>query len=128
MLRPLPDQKSLVYFASGLRLNGVDNQAQLRATTNAALRANVSIFPVDARGLVANAPLGDATQRSPGGMAMFNGQSAGQQFAALQRSQDTLYSLAVIVVVLATSVVMSLLRPRKPTTLPHPGPVLLAGK
>ena len=45
MLRPLPDQKSLVYFASGLRLNGVDNQAQLRATTNAALRANVSHLP-----------------------------------------------------------------------------------
>ena len=61
MLRPLPEQKSLVYFASGLRLNGIDNQAQLRATTNAAMRANVAIFPVDARGLVAPAPLGDAT-------------------------------------------------------------------
>ena len=45
MLRALPEQKSLVYFASGLRLNGVDNQAQLRATTNAAIRANVSIYP-----------------------------------------------------------------------------------
>ena len=94
MLRPLPDQKSLVYFASGLRLNGIDNQAQLRATTNAALRANVSIFPVDARGLVADAPLGDATRRSPGGLAMFNGQTAGTQMQGFQRSQDTLYSLA----------------------------------
>jgi VWFA-related protein len=94
MLRPLPEQKSLVYFSSGLRLNGVDNQAQLRATTNAALRANVAMFPVDARGLVADAPLGDATRRSPGGLAMFNGQQAGQQIAAFQRSQDTLYSLA----------------------------------
>jgi VWFA-related protein len=94
MLRPLPDQKSLVYFASGLRLNGVDNQAQLRATTNAAIRANVSIFPVDARGLVADAPLGDATRRSPGGLAMFNGQGAGQQIMTFQRSQDTLYALA----------------------------------
>jgi len=94
MLRPLPEQKSLVYFSSGMRLNGVDNQAQLRATTNAALRANVSIFPVDARGLVADAPLGDATRRSPGGLAMFNGQQAGQQIAMFQRSQDTLYSLA----------------------------------
>ena len=65
MLRSLPEQKSLVYFASGLRLNGVDNQAQLRATTNAAIRANVAIFPVDARGLVAEAPLGDATRASP---------------------------------------------------------------
>ena len=54
MLRPLPEQKSLIYFASGLRLNGVDNQAQLRATTNAAIRANVALIPIDARGLVAH--------------------------------------------------------------------------
>jgi VWFA-related protein len=94
MLRPLPDQKSLIYFSSGLALNGVDNQAQLRATTNAALRANVSLFPVDARGLVADAPLGDATRRSPGGLAMFNGQTAGAAMTRFQRSQDTLYSLA----------------------------------
>jgi VWFA-related protein len=94
MLRPLPDQKSLVYFASGLRLNGVDNQAQLRATTNAALRANVSIFPVDARGLIATAPLGDATRPSPGMTAMLTGQAAGNIISGLQRSQDTLFSLA----------------------------------
>jgi VWFA-related protein len=94
MLRPLPDQKSLIYFSSGLALNGVDNQAQLRATTNAALRANVSLFPVDARGLVADAPLGDATRRSPGGLAMFNGQTAGATMSRFQRSQDTLYALA----------------------------------
>jgi VWFA-related protein len=94
MLRPLPEQKVLLLFASGLQLNGVGNQAQLRATTNAALRANVEIFPVDARGLVASAPLGDATQASPGGMAMFSGQTAGNRVTALQRSQDTLFSLA----------------------------------
>jgi VWFA-related protein len=94
MLRSLPEQKSLVYFASGLRLNGVDNQAQLRATTNAAIRANVSIFPVDARGLVASAPLGDATQRSPGGVAMFSGRLAENMQSGFQRSQDSLYSLA----------------------------------
>ena len=94
MLRLLPDQKSLVYFASGLRLNGVDNQAQLRSTTNAALRANVAIFPVDARGLVASAPLGDATVRSPGGIGMFSGRLAESTMGGFQRSQDTLYSLA----------------------------------
>jgi VWFA-related protein len=94
MLRPLPDQKSLVYFSSGLRLNGVDNQAQLRATTNAAIRANVSIFPVDARGLVASAPLGDATRPSPSGVAALTGQAAGSLLGNFQRSQDTLYSLA----------------------------------
>jgi VWFA-related protein len=94
MLRPLPEQKSLVYFASGLRMNGVDNQAQLRATTNAAIRSNVAIFPVDARGLVAQAPLGDATVASPGGAGMFTGQAASTRQSDFQRSQDTLYSLA----------------------------------
>jgi VWFA-related protein len=94
MLRPFPEQKSLVYFASGLRLNGVDNQAQLRATVNAAIRANVSIFPVDARGLVASAPLGDASRASPGGIGMFSGRLAETMMTGFQRSQDTLYGLA----------------------------------
>jgi VWFA-related protein len=94
MLRPFPEQKSLVYFASGLRLNGIDNQAQLRATINAAVRSNVSIFPVDARGLVAAAPLGDASRPSPGGVGMLTGRIADNQMAGFQRSQDTLYGLA----------------------------------
>jgi VWFA-related protein len=94
MLRPLPERKSLVYFASNLRLNGTDNNAQLRATTNAAIRANVSIFPVDARGLVAEAPLGDATRQSPGGVGMFSGRLAETAMTRFQRSQDTLYALA----------------------------------
>src|SRR3970282_675937 len=42
-LRGIPEQKTLVYFGSGLRLNGADNQAQVRATVNAAVRANVTI-------------------------------------------------------------------------------------
>ena len=66
MLGQLNEKKSLIYFASGLRLNGVDNQAQLHATVDAAIRAGVSFWPIDARGLVAEAPLGDATQGSPG--------------------------------------------------------------
>jgi VWFA-related protein len=94
MLRGLPEQKSLIYFASGLRLNGVDNQAQLRATTNAAIRANVSLHPIDARGLVAQPPLGDATRPSPGGIGMFSGQLAQTAITGFQRSQDTLFALA----------------------------------
>jgi len=94
MLRALPEQKTLVYFASGLRLNGVDNQAQLRATTNAAIRANVVLFPIDARGLVASPPLGDASRPSPGGIGMFSGQLAQNAINSFQRSQDTLYALA----------------------------------
>jgi len=76
MLGTLKEKKALVYFASGLRLNGSDNQAQLRATLNAAIRANVSFYPVDARGLVAEPPLGDATKGSPGGVGMYTGAAA----------------------------------------------------
>jgi VWFA-related protein len=94
MLRPLPEQKTLLYFASGLRLNGADNQAQLRATINAAIRANVTLNPIDARGLVALPPLGDATQASRGGLGMFTGKLAEATYGNLQRSQDTLYALA----------------------------------
>ncbi len=57
MLGQLSEKKSVLYFASGLRLNGVNNQAQLHATINAAVRAGVSFWPIDARGLVAQAPL-----------------------------------------------------------------------
>lgn len=94
MLRSLPEQKSLVYFSSGLRLSGLDNQAQLRATINAAVRSNVAFFPVDARGLVAMAPLGDANRASPGGIGMFSGTTAMAMVTNFQRSQDTLFSLA----------------------------------
>ena len=34
MLGKLNEKKALIFFASGLRLNGADNQAQLHATTN----------------------------------------------------------------------------------------------
>jgi VWFA-related protein len=94
MLGQLNEKKVLVYFASGLRLNGVDNQAQLQATTNAAIRANVAFYTVDARGLVAMAPLGDATRGSPGGIGMYSGSSALAAANNFQRSQDTLYALA----------------------------------
>ncbi len=51
VLAPLPEKKAMIYFSGGIPRNGVDNQAQLRATTNAAIRANVAIYPVDSRGL-----------------------------------------------------------------------------
>jgi VWFA-related protein len=94
MLGQLNEKKSLIYFASGLRLNGVDNQAQLHATVDAAIRAGVSFWPIDARGLVAGAPLGDATQGSPGNAGMYNGAAALAVTNNFQQSQDTLYSLA----------------------------------
>jgi VWFA-related protein len=94
MLGQLSEKKSVLYFASGLNLNGLDNQAQLHATINAAVRAGVSFWPIDARGLVAQAPLGDATQGSPGGKGMYTGASALALNTRFQQSQDTLYALA----------------------------------
>ena len=94
MLGQLNEKKSLIYFASGMRLNGMNNQAQFRATVNAAVRAGVSFWPVDARGLVAEAPLGDPTRGSSGTVAMYSGTGAMAVTTALQQSQDTLYSLA----------------------------------
>jgi VWFA-related protein len=94
MLGQLSEKKSVLYFASGMQLNGLDNQAQLHATTNAAIRAGVSFWPIDARGLVATAPIGDATQGSPGGKGMYTGTSALAVTNNFQRSQDTLYALA----------------------------------
>ncbi len=94
MLGRLNEKKFLIYFASGLRLNGLDNQAQLHATVNAAIRAGVSFWPIDSRGLVAQAPLGDATKGSPGGIGMYSGESAMALASNFQHSQDTLFSLA----------------------------------
>jgi len=94
MLGSMNEKKALLYFASGLRLNGIDNQAQLRATVDAAVRAGVSFWPVDARGLVADAPLGDATQGSAGNSAMYSGTAAQAVTDRFQQSQDTMYSLA----------------------------------
>jgi VWFA-related protein len=51
ILAAFPEKKAMLYFSSGIPRNGVDNQAQLHATVNAAIRANVSIYSVDSRGL-----------------------------------------------------------------------------
>jgi VWFA-related protein len=94
MLGSLNEKKALVYFASGMTRNGMDNQAQLQATINAAIRSNVSFYPIDARGLVAQAPLGDATKGSPGGQGMYSGSSARAVTSNFQGQQETLYTLA----------------------------------
>lgn len=94
MLGQVSEKKSLLYFASGLRLNGIDNQAQMHATADEAIKDGVSIWTVDARGLVAGAPMGDASQGSPGGQSMYTGASAQAVTTNFQRSQDTLYALA----------------------------------
>ncbi len=94
MLGSLSEKKALVYFASGMAKTGLDNEAQLRATINAAIRSNVAFYPIDARGLVAQAPLGDATKGSPGGQGMYSGSSSRSAQSNFQGQQETLYTLA----------------------------------
>ena len=106
MLATLPEKKALVYFGSGVTRNGIDNDAQLRATINAALKSNVSFYPVDARGLVATSPVGNANVGAAGGNnagvggggrgngGNFSGGGAASRQSNFQGSQDTLYALA----------------------------------
>lgn len=93
MLGSLSEKKSLIYFASGLQMSGLDNLAQMHATIDAAVRAGVSFWPVDARGLIAEAPLGDASQGSQGNVGMYSGTAAQAVTQQFQQSQDTMYSL-----------------------------------
>ena len=50
LLREIPGKKSVIQFTSGITQTGEDNRSQLHATTDAANRANVSIYTVDSRG------------------------------------------------------------------------------
>lgn len=93
-LAPFPEKKALVYFSSGIGKTGVDNQSQIRATVNAAVRANVAFYPIDARGLVAFAPAGDATQASPKGTGVFTGSAQTSARGSFHYSQDTIFTLA----------------------------------
>jgi hypothetical protein len=93
-LAPIEQKKSILYFSAGMQRSGEDNQVELRSAINARVRAHVSIYPVDTRGLQAVVPGGDATRASGRGTALFSGQNVRQQFSQLSASQDTLGSLA----------------------------------
>jgi VWFA-related protein len=89
-----PEKKALVYFSSGVQKTGVENQSQIKATTNAATRANVMIYPVDARGLAALPPGGDASQASPRGTGMITGTKQSSIRSSFNDSQETLVTVA----------------------------------
>lgn len=93
-LAHVEQKKAVLYFSGGLDASGGDNQVELRAAINAAVRANVALYPVDSRGLQAVVPGGDASQSSSGGIAAFSGRGVRQQFDSLFQSQDTINTLA----------------------------------
>jgi len=94
-LAQYPEKKALIYISSGIQKNGVDNQSQLRATVNTAVRSNVAFYPIDARGLSALVPGGDATQQGAAGNNLYSG--AGQRTLKenFNNQQETLASLAL---------------------------------
>jgi VWFA-related protein len=94
MLRDIPGRKSVIHFSSGLTRTGIENQVQLRAATDAANQADVSFYTLDARGLVAQPPGGDAFTSSPQGTAAYTGQAFRAQVTGLQDSRETLATLA----------------------------------
>ncbi len=93
-LAALPEKKAVVYFSGGVSRTGMDNEAQLRAAVNAAVRANVSFYPVDVRGLQAEPPGGGATVATVSGTGLFSGQAQGRQRQRSFDTQDTLEMLA----------------------------------
>jgi VWFA-related protein len=94
MLAPLPEKKALLYFSNGISKTGVENQSQLRSTTNAAVRSNVQIYPIDSRGLAALPPGGDASHPASRGNGMFTGATQTGQRAKFEDTQETIVSLA----------------------------------
>ncbi|MEQ1949390.1 MAG: VWA domain-containing protein [Bryobacteraceae bacterium] len=89
-----PEKKALIYFSGGIEKTGIENESQLKATVNAAVRANVSVYAVDTRGLVASAPGGDASSASPRGTSILSGTRQRSDRASMEASQDSLFALA----------------------------------
>ncbi len=93
-LAALPEKKAVVYFTAGVSRTGMDNEAQLHAAVNAAVRSNVSFYPVDVRGLQAEPPGGGASTATVSGTGLFSGQTQRQQRQRSYDTQDTLEMLA----------------------------------
>ena len=94
MLHQVPGRKNVIHFSSGISRTGQENQAQLRATIDAANQADVSLYTMDARGLLALPPGGDASSSSPSGTAIYSGSADASQVSSLQGSRETLASLS----------------------------------
>jgi len=93
-LEKVDQRKSLLYFSGGLTRQGIENQASMRAATNAAVRANMAIYSVDSRGLQALPPVGDASKGSLRGTAAYSGGAMQSQLDANFGSQEVLATLS----------------------------------
>jgi len=94
VLAGIEQKKSVLYFSGGMAQQGMDNQAAMRAVIDRAVRANMSIYAADSRGLQALPAGGEASQGSVRGQGAFSGQSMANQRNELASSQDALATLA----------------------------------
>jgi len=94
VLGAIPGRKAVIEFTGGITQTGEENRTQLRAATDAANRADVSIYSVDSRGLFATAPGGDVTADAATGTSMFTGASVFHQTDQREDSRDTLATLS----------------------------------
>ena len=93
-LGKLTQKKSLIYFSNGISQSGMDNQSALRRATAAAVKANVSIYSMDLRGLEAFPPGGEAQAASLHGQSAYSGQSVLNDLNNNLSSQETLATLS----------------------------------
>src|SRR5713101_6261003 len=93
-LGKLPQKKSLIYFSNGISQSGTDNQSALRATTAAAVKANVAIYSLDIRGLQAFPPGGEAQSASLHGQSAYSGAAVLNDLNGNAASQETLATLS----------------------------------
>jgi len=94
VLAAIPGRKAVIQFSGGITQTGEENRTELRAATDAANRADVSIYSIDARGLFAEIPGGDVTANAATGTSMFSGASVYHQMDSRQDSRDTLATLS----------------------------------
>jgi VWFA-related protein len=94
VLSGIPGRKSVIHFTGGITQTGEENRTELRAATDAANRADTSIYEIDSRGLFASPPGGDVTASASTGSSMFSGASVYAQTDARLDSRDTLSTLA----------------------------------
>ncbi|HSP90232.1 MAG TPA: VWA domain-containing protein [Vicinamibacterales bacterium] len=94
VLAGIEQKKSVIYFSGGVTQSGMDNQAAVRTLVDRAVRANVSIYAADTRGLAALPAGGDASTASVRGTGAFSGRAMSSQRESFSAAQDTLSTIA----------------------------------
>ena len=93
-LAHVQQKKSLIYFSSGMDRTGIENQSELRAAVNAAVRSNLAIYTMDMRGLQALVAGGEAQNASLRGVSAYSGQATLNALNSNFTTQETLVTLA----------------------------------